>query len=51
MGAKNRIEDVSQEGDSSLGKMLEGPVRDTFSARSLADLEILDSFVNLVTVG
>jgi hypothetical protein len=41
MGAENRIEDVGQEGNRSLAKMLQGPVRDTFRARSLADLEPL----------
>ena len=38
MGAEKLIEDLGQEGKRSLGKMLQGPVRDTDQARSLADL-------------
>ena len=51
MGAENRIEDLGQEGHRSLGKMLQGPVRDTVRARSLADLETPNGFVNLFRVG
>jgi len=32
----------------SLGKMLQGPVRDSVRARRLSDLETPDGFVNLV---
>jgi len=51
MGVENRIEDLGQEGNLSLGKMLEGPVRDTFRTRSLAELETPDCFVNIVRGG
>ena len=39
MGVENRIEDLGQEGNCSLGNMLQGAVWDTVRARSLADLE------------
>jgi len=48
---ENSIEDLSKEGNRSLGKILQGPVWDTVRARSLADLEIPDGFVNLVRGG
>jgi len=51
MGEENRIENLGQEGNRPLGKMLQGPVWDTVWARSLADLENTDGFVNLVRVG
>jgi hypothetical protein len=51
MGEKNRIENLGQEGYRSLGKILQGPVRDTVWARSLAKLETPDSFLNFVRVG
>jgi len=51
MGAENRIEGVGEGGNRSLGKMLQCPVRDTVRARSLADLETPDGFVNLVRGG
>jgi len=41
MGAENRVEDTAVEGNPSLGKMLQCPVRYTVRARSLADLEPL----------
>jgi len=50
MGEKNCVEDLDQEGYRSLGKMLLGCVRCTVWARSLADLETTDSFVNLVRI-
>jgi hypothetical protein len=43
MGEENRIENLGQEGFYSLGKMLQGPVRYTVWARSLADLETPNS--------
>ena len=49
MGAENRVENVGEEGNRSLGKMLQCPVRDTFRVRSLAELETPDGFVNLVS--
>jgi hypothetical protein len=51
MGAENRVEDTGEEGDRSLWNMLECPLRYTVRARSLADLEIPDGFVNLVRGG
>jgi hypothetical protein len=51
MGEKHRIENLGQEGYRLLGKMLQGPVRHTVWARSLADLETPDGFLNLVRVG
>ena len=36
MGAENRVEDMGEEENRSLGKMLQYPVRDTVWARSLA---------------
>jgi hypothetical protein len=51
MGAENRVEDIGEEGNRSLGKMLQRPVRDTVRARSLAELETPDGFVNLVRGG
>jgi hypothetical protein len=51
MGEENRIEDMGQEEYRSLEKMLQGPVRYTVWARSLADLETPDGFLNLFRVG
>jgi len=51
VGAENRVEDMGDEGNRSLGKMLHCPVRDTVRARSLADLETSDGSVNLVRGG
>ena len=51
MGAENRIEDLGQEGNFSMVKMLQDPVRDSVRARNLADLETPDDFLNLVRVG
>ena len=51
MGAENRVEDMGEEGNLSLGKMLQCPVRDTVRARSLAELETPDGCVNLVRGG
>jgi len=51
MCEENRVEDIGEEGNRSLGKMLQYPVRDTVQARSLADLETPDSCVNLVRGG
>jgi len=47
MGAENRNEDVGQEGNRSLGKMLEGPVWDTLLARNFANLEAPDGSMKL----
>jgi len=45
------VEDPDEGGYRPLGKMLQGSVRYTVWARSLADLETPDGFVNLVRVG
>jgi hypothetical protein len=42
---------MGQEGYRSLGKILQGPFRDTVWCRSLADLETHDVFLKLVRVG
>jgi len=41
MGEENRTENLDQEGYRSVEKILQGPVRDTVWARSLAELETL----------
>ena len=41
MRAENRVEGMGKEGNRSLGEVLQCPVRDTFRARSLADLQPL----------
>jgi len=51
MGEENRIANLGQEGNRPLWKMLHGPVLDTVWARSLADLETPDVFLNLVRIG
>ena len=48
MGEEHRAENVYQEGYRSLWEMLQGPVPDTVRARSLADLETPDGFLNFV---
>jgi hypothetical protein len=48
---ENRVKDLGKEGYSLLGKMLQGPVRYTIRARSLADFETPDDVLNLVRVG
>jgi hypothetical protein len=51
MGAEDRVENQDKKGYSSLGKMLQCPVRDTVRARNLADLKTPAGFLNLVRVG
>jgi hypothetical protein len=51
MGDEDGIEYQDQEGNRSLWEMLQGPVRDAVRARSLADLESPDGFLNLLGVG
>jgi len=41
MGAENRIDDLGQEGKHSLGKMLQGPFRDTIRFGALQILRPL----------
>jgi len=50
MGEEERIENLGQEENRSLGKILQGPVQDTVRARSIAEFETPDGFVNLVSV-
>jgi len=50
MGEEHCIEVLNQEEYRSLGKMLQGPVRDTVRARRLVVLEISDGFLDLVRV-
>ena len=45
--SENRIEDTGEEGNRSLGKMLQYPIRYTVRARRLSDFENHDGFVNL----
>ena len=51
MGQEDSFENQDQEGYSLLWEMLQDPVQDTFRARSLAELETPDGFLNLVRVG
>ena len=51
MVGEHCFEDRDQEGYRSLGKVLQGPVRDTVKARRLVDLETPDGFLDLVKVG
>jgi hypothetical protein len=50
-GVENHIKNPDEEGYSSLGKMLQGPVRNTIRALNPADLGTHDGFVNLLRVG
>ena len=51
MGAENRVEDMDEEGNRSLGKVLQCPVRYIVRAWRLADLETPISIVNLARGG
>jgi hypothetical protein len=51
MGEEDRIENLDQKGYRSLWEMLQDPVRDTVRARSLADLETPDGFMNIIRGG
>ena len=51
MGAENRVEDMGEEGNRPLGKLLQCPDRDNFAASSLAELETPDGFMNFVSGG
>jgi hypothetical protein len=42
MGAETLIENLREERSHSLGKMLQGPVRDNVWDRSIADIETPD---------
>jgi len=51
MDEEDRVENLDQEGYRSLWEILQGPVRDTVRARSLADLETPDGFLKLLRFG
>ena len=51
MGSENRVEGMDEEGNRSLGKMLQCPIRDTVRVRSLANLDPPDDLVTLVRGG
>jgi hypothetical protein len=51
MGVENRIENLGEEEYRSLGKMLQGLLRETDWTRSLAYLKTSDGFLNLVKIG
>jgi hypothetical protein len=51
MGDEDSVKDQDQEGYRSLWEMLQSPVRYTVRARSLADPESPDGFLNLLRVG
>ena len=51
MGEEDRVKNQDQEGYRSLWEMRQRPVRNTVRARSLADLQIPDGFLNLLSVG
>jgi hypothetical protein len=51
MGEEDGVENLDQEEYRLLGKMLQGSVRYTVWARSLADLETPDGIEYLVRVG
>ena len=51
VGAEDRIENVDKEEYRPHRKMLQGPVRDTVWARSLAHPEAPDRVLNFVRVG
>jgi hypothetical protein len=51
MSEEDSVENLNQEGYRSLWEMLQGPIRDTVRARSLANLETPDGFLNLVRGG
>jgi len=50
MVAEDRVENLGEEGYLSLGKMLQGPVRDTVWAGGIADHNTPDGFLNLVMI-
>jgi hypothetical protein len=51
MSEEDGVEDLDQQEYRSLGKMLQGSVRYAVRARSLAELETPDGFMNLIRVG
>jgi hypothetical protein len=51
MSEEDGVEDLDQQEYRSLGKILQGSVWYAVRARSLADLETPDGFMNLIKVG
>jgi len=51
IGEEDRVKNQDQEGYRSLWEMLQSPVRDTVRARSLADLQTTDGFLNFLRAG
>jgi hypothetical protein len=51
MGEEDSFKNQDQEGYRSLWEMLQNPVRYTVRARSLADFESTDGFLNLLGFG
>ena len=45
MGVGNRVENMDEEGNCSIGKVLQCPIRDTVRTRSLANVETTDGLV------
>ena len=50
MGAENSIEVIGENGNRSIGMMLQCCVQDNVRARCLADVETPDGFVKLVRI-
>ena len=48
---EDSVKNQDQEGYRSLWKMLQSPVRNSVRARSHADLQTADGFLNLIRVG
>jgi len=51
MSEEDSVKNQDQEGYRSLWEVLQSPLRNTIRARSLADLQIPDGFLNLLRVG
>jgi hypothetical protein len=51
MGKEIGVENLGQNGYRSLGKMLQGPLTYSVCARSRAELETPDDFLNFVRGG
>jgi len=51
LGKENCFENQDQKGYRSLWEMLQGPVRNSVWAQSLADLQTPDGFLNLLRFG
>jgi len=47
MGSENRVENLDNKRYHSMGKKIQGPVRNTIQTRSPHDLQTPDGFVNL----